>query len=973
MRDTPNNLIWNVWNSGGPFVGEDAAPNQRVTVEPGWLLRKGTQAALDRPDGTSWNRGPARYFQRADNSQTELELENLMAIDIDRSVDTDAGTCKIEIFNTKMDLNNQQNFTGSQGASVGQPGYYWPFRGDSANELDLWGWESNSWNDILQPNALIRTYQGYGGKTKTIPNAVTDGNILQTGVWLVDQVDLDAKTGHMTISCRDMTKLLIEQMLYPPLVPTHGSVHYPINYYRWVYVHHPVVPYGPTVYKTGFQELTSTTPLNNGVASSEFPGHLHGDARDGDDPDTFWLSGGHTAANNFEYLQFDVPGTQPINGINLQPYGGNYVVYAHVMVGGTWQGSGADPFMGLPYVRKLGVGWERAVTIDLGGPNPLTPLVGWNAGKVRLTFGHLAKIGGGPAFYKCGVRDINVGMFTNTVTAPNRYIEDISRGHNDSTKGYWLCGSDGGVFTFGDLKFYGSEGGKRLNGRITSMASGPGTGKGYRLVAEDGGVFCFGDCRFKGSIPGLINDGVIGPLAAFEQATEIANGNAGSNGYYVMLNSGSIYAFGSANYHGNHVLDLGDPNPLYGAVAMATCPGGPDGYYTVDTTGKVMAHGAVSHHGNVTGLAGGQLCTGIDATSDGTGYWVCTNAGNVFAFGSAVHHGDAGALTLAGYVTAITRTHTDNGYWLVGIDGGVFAYGDAPFLGSLPEQYNRVDDGNYEDYLDIIKDLLLWSGWWRRIPGTGTHLGEDSPAAVFGNLESTGIYAPDNLTEDFFDKKPVIDVINTIKEIVGYITYCDEIGSFHFHTPNVWSIGNFMESGVPVRPPQFGGDPDEVPTGFTPTMALIDEKKQITSYTVNVNDTDARSKIIIATDDPAIGNASTKSVSLTSQWGGDMLRGIVRPALWVNGKFTTEAIQRTMAELIDLHLFMQQRQGTLTMPANPVIQINDQVQIYERTTSEVYIHYVRGYSSHWDAVSGEYTMTLNTHWMGDGTAWFLTY
>jgi hypothetical protein len=30
-------------------------------------------------------------------------------------------------------------------------------------------------------------------------------------------------------------------------------------------------------------------------------------------------------------------------------------------------------------------------------------------------------------------------------------------------KGYWLVASDGGIFSFGDARFYGSEGGMHLN------------------------------------------------------------------------------------------------------------------------------------------------------------------------------------------------------------------------------------------------------------------------------------------------------------------------------------------------------------------------------------------------------------------------------------------------------------------------------------------------------------------------------
>jgi hypothetical protein len=66
-----------------------------------------------------------------------------------------------------------------------------------------------------------------------------------------------------------------------------------------------------------------------------------------------------------------------------------------------------------------------------------------------------------------------------------------------SGNGYWLVASDGGMFTFGDAKFYGSMGGKTLDAPVTGMAARP-QGDGYWLIAKDGGVFSFGGAAFHG-------------------------------------------------------------------------------------------------------------------------------------------------------------------------------------------------------------------------------------------------------------------------------------------------------------------------------------------------------------------------------------------------------------------------------------------------------------------------------------------
>ena len=139
----------------------------------------------------------------------------------------------------------------------------------------------------------------------------------------------------------------------------------------------------------------------------------------------------------------------------------------------------------------------------------------------------------------------------STATAPV-----TSPGTATSTHGYWLVGSDGGIFTFGSAQFYGSTGslhapaprGRASCPRLTAAATGstpptagsspsatpsstarsrasgsipagsglpnslnapivgmvPSTdGNGYFMVASDGGVFAFGDAHFAGSCPGI--------------------------------------------------------------------------------------------------------------------------------------------------------------------------------------------------------------------------------------------------------------------------------------------------------------------------------------------------------------------------------------------------------------------------------------------------------------------------------------
>ena len=69
-------------------------------------------------------------------------------------------------------------------------------------------------------------------------------------------------------------------------------------------------------------------------------------------------------------------------------------------------------------------------------------------------------------------------------------------------KGYWLVAADGGIFAFGDARFYGSTGAVSTStSPVVGMAATP-DGKGYWLVAADGGIFTFGDASFYGSTGG---------------------------------------------------------------------------------------------------------------------------------------------------------------------------------------------------------------------------------------------------------------------------------------------------------------------------------------------------------------------------------------------------------------------------------------------------------------------------------------
>src|SRR5438552_1577116 len=70
-----------------------------------------------------------------------------------------------------------------------------------------------------------------------------------------------------------------------------------------------------------------------------------------------------------------------------------------------------------------------------------------------------------------------------------------------AARGYWFVASDGGLFAFGDAKFYGSTGSSALRSSVVGIAASK-TGKGYWFVTNDGSVYPFGDAGFYGSMGG---------------------------------------------------------------------------------------------------------------------------------------------------------------------------------------------------------------------------------------------------------------------------------------------------------------------------------------------------------------------------------------------------------------------------------------------------------------------------------------
>ena len=212
-------------------------------------------------------------------------------------------------------------------------------------------------------------------------------------------------------------------------------------------------------------------------------------------------------------------------------------------------------------------------------------------------------------------------------------------------RGYWLAGSDGGVFTAGDAVFRGSAGNLPLARPIVGIASTR-TGRGYWLVASDGGVFAFGDAQFHGSTGNIhLNQPVVG-------ITPTATGR----GYWLVASDGGVFAFGDAQFHGSTGnIRLNQP-----VVSIARSAGG-HGYYLTAYDGGVFAFGDARFRGAV-GHAIFWPVVGM-VVAPGTGYWLVAADGTVYRFGGAPRLGSRAGRDRADLFIACAAR--PGGYWLL--------------------------------------------------------------------------------------------------------------------------------------------------------------------------------------------------------------------------------------------------------------------------------------------------------------------
>lgn len=729
------------------FIGNNAA-RARVTVDPFWRLRS-TESVY----GNSF-RGPYRYYTTGD--QIEYEIPNIKQVSWNRSDQQDLASCTITIANIWHNKNNEeQELTGE----LGKKGYFWPKRGQGSAAL-TWSqtaglgayqkdgtWDPDfSWANVLVEDALIRTYEGYPGKSidgsfSSIDDDLNNNSSVITGTWIVNSVTANAE-GNLVLNCVDIGRILLDQIVFPPVVP---PAVYPLEYYppgKSAFDSY----WGPKVSGSGVSPAEKgevwSRPHNysGSVDSTVSTAHPNSSAVDGN-WSTFAMSEAYeTRDGGKPYFEFKINGSgsahvsKAFDSLQLKTWGGGYTVYVSVYEDtnvsnptGNYAWKGTETVDGLPYVTKFEVplalpdNMEFPITIELPDRISEKQSTMWPGHTrypntyyghtVRLTFENLyyTHIPNNSGFrYRAGIRDL-IFYRTGDETSPhNPAFEQLPwtfAMEQHPVRGYWVADSDGNVYGYGDAADYDSTGFGPIpvsaydsTNRIVGLAAHP-SGEGYWAIDWMGHVFAYGASQQLGweAVPnpyvGLNQQGKI-------SARAIASTHTG-NGYWVLYSHGVIRGFG-------------DASPSYTVIPSTNVSIFMDSFLQSNyATGKYIPY-------NI-----GLKATSIAAHPTKMGFWVTDGSGQVFAYGACQHHGQlenrvynkglAGEFKLQNleWATQIESTKTGNGYWIAFGSGRVAAFGDALKLGKDPyvfEDIHYFGDQVIEDGFDSLRAKAEYLG-----------------------------------------------------------------------------------------------------------------------------------------------------------------------------------------------------------------------------------------------------------------------
>jgi myo-inositol-hexaphosphate 3-phosphohydrolase len=254
---------------------------------------------------------------------------------------------------------------------------------------------------------------------------------------------------------------------------------------------------------------------------------------------------------------------------------------------------------------------------------------------------------------------------TTTTTVPQVTPTTAPVVQTPNRSGYWMVGSDGRVYNFGEAKAYG-DATLPAGAQAIDLEPTP-SGNGFWVIDDQGHVFAKGDAASMGDVDRAI-------LSPAEVVTSLSATKSGK-GYWIFTSLGRTIPFGDAVFYGDM-----SKTKLNGPVLDSIPTASGKGYYMVGSDGGIFSFGDAVFMGSMGGKPLNKPVQSLVPDGDGSGYWLVASDGGIFAF-EAPFKGSMGAIKLNKPVTGMVRY--GDGYLMVGEDGGIFSFSSKKFVGSL--------------------------------------------------------------------------------------------------------------------------------------------------------------------------------------------------------------------------------------------------------------------------------------------------
>ena len=941
-----------------------------------------------------------------------MELPNVKSVQWSRATTQDFATATISFYNTKpMQMGDLPT------RDLDQPGYY-TFNRGRTQFSSRWGHKVNQWSNMLVPDNILRTYEGYGFDPNSIPEL--DAHLVSTGVWRIDTVQYTTD-GLIAVTCRDIGSILADQLIFPPIVPK--------NFY-------PVTFTADTTDDVGFigPSVDTSTELTSSVTR---PASWAGP-----------VDGPHTTTTDVGSNQMEVTWTRPstadsTGGDTTKGYKvtGYEVAIDGVILPKTYRADQTSALLkakdGIVNGNVYGISviaiWQEVLTpkgelhfktnveasvrSDFGPLSVARPDTG-GSGLPTVTVGsiainvdeHTELDPGGVAFeytnagtyllvaFKTDLsKQMSYGIVLDGSTSGAHFDTGTDLG-NLNTWNFLVYGrsEDGSVIGPGDVYFASEDGGyfgapapgespnpapKQPTPKVTT------THKGKKKVKSP-----LKKLRLSLTYLDSSDTPYYGRGAGVEvYGHDAADGFNDDPAYWLSvgnINASAGFAYewleGKLNHHTLSEVKFKTVGTHYGVYLSVYS----DGQWVQHSDTGIIGYNPnlpESHnHGNIPyaehqSMGDQDECTITLRAPIPNVTKVRITFHNLQYFDQGPYHYRAAvrwfrAFGLSGsdatQIKTITKK-TVNKPVVGGTSGGGSSsetsqtnYTPAhvvPGLGANP--------GLYEDYTDIIKLFCAWGGFYWP-PGAYTinsdgSLNEFSFGAgeyglpnidpVLGDVDSGRIWGDMEDTGTAGIAQIPTDVW-TQKALMDGISYVRDI------------IGNIFyidEDGAVVwrRPNWFAignwiGNDAKLGTPVRVTNCIeLDERVNLITAQATLSGANVRERIFVSTTDGKTG-------ALAAGYNPNPT-GLRRVGGWTDQYFSSVEECQVMADLIALRGLFTYHQDVLTIPGYPAIQVDDQVIPIERITGEGYYHYVTGIDSNNDLEAGGWIYTLNTQWLGN--------